>query len=148
MRELGLEAGMFDRNGVSRRGFVGGVASAVAGSYLTLKAPRNLWAAPTPPLPRRGEDPYDLLAKLHYNENPYGPPESVLQAMTRAFKYANRYGSPDGDIVEAIAGHHNVEPEQVVLGAGSGEILDVAGSAFASHGKKVLGVSPSYGYVY
>jgi histidinol-phosphate aminotransferase len=68
--------------------------------------------------------------------------------MTRAFKYANRYGYPDGDIVEEIAKHHGVPPEHVVLGAGSGEILDVAGSAFASNGKKVLGVSPSYGYVY
>lgn len=141
---------MFDRNGVTRRSFVGGVASAVAGGYLSIASPAELWGATTRRAERRrgGEDPYDLLAKLHYNENPYGPPDSVLQAMTRAFKYANRYGYPDGDIVEEIAKHHNVPPETVVLGAGSGEILDVAGSAFASNGKKVLGVAPSYGYVY
>jgi hypothetical protein len=35
-----------------------------------------------------------------------------------------------------------------VLGAGSGEILDVMGSAFASNGKKVVGAEPSYGFVY
>ena len=146
---------MFDRNGVTRRDFVGGIASAVAGGYLTVRSPAELLASSArrgarnggvPP--RGGEDPYDLLAKLHYNENPYGPPESVLKAMTQAFKYANRYGYPDGDIVQEIANHHGVTPEHVVLGAGSGEILDVAGSAFAGNGKKVLGVEPSYGYVY
>jgi histidinol-phosphate aminotransferase len=146
---------MFDRNGVSRRGFVGGVASALAGGYLGVGSPRDLWARAgrartltyEPPV-RQGEDPYDLLAKLHYNENPYGPQESVLKAMTQAFKYANRYGYPDGDIVQEIAKYHAVKPEQVVLGAGSGEILDVVGSAFAGNGKKVLGVEPSYGFVY
>jgi histidinol-phosphate aminotransferase len=139
---------MFDRNGVSRRGFVGGVASAIAGGYLSVRSPTDLWAGTSGPSRCGAEDPYDLLAKLHYNENPYGPPESVVKAMTQAFKYANRYGYPDGNIVEEIAKHHNVKPEQVVLGAGSGEILDVTGSAFAGNGKKVLGVEPSYGFVY
>ncbi|MGH7617147.1 MAG: pyridoxal phosphate-dependent aminotransferase [Gemmatimonadaceae bacterium] len=133
---------MFDGNGVTRRGFVGGMASAMVGGYLGVR-PRAEWMSR-----RGGEDPYDLLAKLHYNENPYGPPESVLKAMTQAFKYANRYGYPDGDIVQTIAKHHGLAPEQVVLGAGSGEILDVMGSAFASSGKKVLGVAPSYDFVY
>lgn len=136
---------MFDQNGVTRRSFVGGMASAVAGGYVNFKSPSRLW----PHASRGGEeDPYDLVAKLHYNENPYGPSDAVLKAMTKAFKYANRYGYPDADIVQKIAAYHGVESSQVVLGAGSGEILDVAGSAFASNGKKVLGVEPSYGYVY
>jgi histidinol-phosphate aminotransferase len=137
---------MFDQNGVTRRSFVGGVATAVAGGYVNFRSPPKLSRAE--PFRRAEEDPYDLVAKLHYNENPYGPSDAVLKAMTKAFKYANRYGYPDGDIVRKIAEHHGVEPNQVVLGAGSGEILDVAGSAFASNGKKVLGVEPSYGYVY
>ena len=33
---------MFGRNGVSRRGFVGGVASALG--YLSFKSPSELWA--------------------------------------------------------------------------------------------------------
>jgi len=40
-----------------------------------------------------------------------------------------------------------VKPENVVLAAGSGEILDVVGTAFATD-KKVVGVEPSYGFVY
>jgi histidinol-phosphate aminotransferase len=143
------EIAMLTQNGLSRRGFVGGVATAVG--YLTLKSPMDLLAEPRrfliPPVPQEGDD-YDLLAKVNFNENPYGPTESVMKAMNQAFKYANRYGYPDGGIIDEIAKHHGVKPENVVLGAGSGEILDVMGSAFASNGKKVVGVEPSYGFVY
>ena len=132
--------------GVSRRGFLGGVA-ATAGS-LALRPDLLAGEPPRFTIPRAPEDDYDLLAKLHYNENPYGPPESVKNAMNKAYKYANRYGYPDGNIVEEIAKHHGVKPTHVVLGAGSSEILDVVGSAFASNGKKVVGVEPSYSYVY
>jgi len=140
---------MFDRNGVSRRGFVGGVATALG--YLSLKSPMALWAQQAggqQPRPRATVDEYDHFAKLGNNENPYGPPDSVMKAMTQAFKYANRYGYPDGGIVDEIAKHHGVKPENIMLGAGSGEILDVVGSAFAADGKKVVGVEPSYSQVY
>ena len=55
----------------------------------------------------------ELLAPLANNENPWGPPESVMQAMNGAFKYANRYGYPDGNIVEEIAKHpaHKIRPQ-------------------------------------
>jgi histidinol-phosphate aminotransferase len=140
---------MFVRNGLSRRGFVGGVATALG--YLTFKSPLELWAqgrGGQQPRPLRTATEYDALAKLANNENPYGPPDSVMKAMTDAFKYANRYGYPDGGIVDEIAKHHGVKPENVMLGAGSGEILDVVGSAFAGGGKKVVGVEPSYSQVY
>ncbi|MGH7459466.1 MAG: pyridoxal phosphate-dependent aminotransferase [Longimicrobiales bacterium] len=92
---------------------------------------------------------YDAMAKLGNNENPWGPPESVMKAMTKAFKYANRYGYPDGDIVTEIAQHHGVKNENIMMAAGSGEILDVVGVSFLSGGKgKVLGVEPSYTQVY
>lgn len=143
---------MASNNGMSRRGFVGGVATAVGA--LTLKPGLDLFGEETPEAVARrlravrpAEDPYDLLAKLSFNENPYGPPESVLKAMTTAFKYANRYGYPDGDIVQAIAKHHGLDERNVLLAAGSGEILDVVGTVFA-HDKKVIGVEPSYGFVY
>lgn len=140
------------KNEMSRRGFVGGIAGAMG--LLTLGAPRDVLAmtaladARWQRRARTSEDPYDLLAKVNFNENPYGPTDAVLQAMTHAFKFANRYNAPDNDLVHVIAAHHGVKPEQVVLGAGSGEILDVVGSAFASGGKTVVGVEPSYGFVY
>jgi histidinol-phosphate aminotransferase len=128
---------------MQRRRFVSGVASTVGALALN---PRLSAHAQQRALMQRDE--YDSLAKLAANENPYGPPESVMQAMTGAFKYANRYGYPDGNIVAEIAQHHGVKTENILLGAGSGEILDVAGTAFLQGGKKVVSVEPTFDSVY
>jgi histidinol-phosphate aminotransferase len=136
---------------VSRRKFMGGLA--FAAGCLSLPPASQLLAQLPPPQSGpggralSGED-YDKLAKLSLNENPYGPPESVLNAMKSALKYANRYSYPDGGLVEAIASHHGVTAGNVLLGAGSTEILDVADETFLEGGRKVLGVRPTYGQVY
>jgi histidinol-phosphate aminotransferase len=141
---------------LSRRIFVGGVAASAVGA-LSLKPGAALWAQGAPQGTPNGQQPrqrntpeeYDSYAKLGNNENPYGPPESVMQAMTGAFKYANRYGYPDGNITDEIAKHHGVKPENILLGAGSGELLNVVGLSFLEGpDKKVVGVEPSYAQVY
>jgi len=141
------------KHAVSRRGFVGGLATALG--YLTVKPHAPVWAqgisgsrAPLTPNGQQAVDEYDAFAKLANNENPYGPSDAVMKAMTRAFKYANRYGYPDGGIVEEIAKHHGVKPENVMLGAGSGEILDVSCSAFLPGEEKIVGSDPSYSILY
>ena len=91
---------------------------------------------------------YDKLVKLANNENPYGPSDAVMKAMNDAWKYANRYQYPDGGIVAAIAEHHGVKPENVVLGCGSTEILKVVDDAFLPDHKLVVGVEPTYETVY
>ncbi|MGQ0702335.1 MAG: pyridoxal phosphate-dependent aminotransferase [Gemmatimonadales bacterium] len=135
---------------VTRRRFVGGVAAAVG--YVGLKPPLRLWAqqgqGPGQQRQRRTVEEYDQFAKIANNENPYGPSEKVLKAMTDAFKYANRYAYPDGGITEAIAKHHGVKEENVMLGAGSGENLDICCTALLQDGKKVVGVEPSYNILY
>jgi histidinol-phosphate aminotransferase len=134
----------------SRRGFVGGVATALG--YLTLDPDRRLWAQSiggTRAIPPNGPaDEYDTLAKLANNENPYGPSEAVMKAMTQALKYANRYGYPDGGITDAIAKHHGVKGENVLLGSGSGEILDVACNTYLRGGRKILSSEPSYDVIF
>jgi histidinol-phosphate aminotransferase len=137
---------------VSRRSFFGGLAAALG--YLGLGPSTDLFAQNRPgavgnAVPRmRGSDDYDAIAHLSSNENCWGPPESVMKAMNNAWKYSNRYGYPDANIVGEIAKHHGVKPENILLGAGSGEILDVVGTTFLLGGKKVLGVEPSYSSVY
>jgi histidinol-phosphate aminotransferase len=153
---------MDSNNNVSRRKFVGGAAAgAVAATlgYVTLRpggllsggvAEGQAASAPVTPTASAAAaaDEYDSLAKLANNENPYGPPESVINAMNSAAKYSNRYGYPDSGIVQAIADHHGVKPDNVLLGAGSGEILEVVGTTFLLGNKKVVGCDPSYGSVY
>src|SRR5215212_2803475 len=135
---------------LSRRGFVGGLATTVGA--LTLR-PELAWAtapsgAPLSYLPFGPEEDYDAMAKVANNENPYGPPESVMKALTHAMKYSNRYGYPDGGIVEAIAKHHGVKPENVMIAAGSGEILDIVANTFLPPGKRMVSADPSYDNVF
>ena len=138
------------RTAVSRRTFMGGVATAIGaigvGSPLDLLAQQG--TPPARPRDQRAPEEYDTLAKLANNENPYGPSEVVIQAMTKAFKYANRYGYPDGNVLDAIAKHHDVPTNQVMIAAGSGEILDVCCTALLQDGKKIVGCDPSYEILY
>lgn len=136
---------------VSRRQFVGGLA-ATLGTFGSVRfdartAPRPQAAAPAR---RRAMtiDEYDAAAKLAFNENPYGPSESVVKAMASAHRFYSRYGYPDADILDEIAAHHGVARENVLLGAGSSEILEVAGRTFLPGGRKVIGVEPTFADVY
>jgi histidinol-phosphate aminotransferase len=134
---------------VSRRTFMGGVAAAVG--YLGVKPEADLLAQGASPRARAAAAPaddWDSFAHLSSNENCWGPPESVMKAMNNAWKYSNRYGYPDGNLVGEIAKHHGVKGENILLTAGSGEALDVIGTTYLQGGKKVLGVEPSYSSVY
>ena len=134
------------RHSLSRRRFFGGVAAALG--VLGLRPASGLFAQGGTAQFRGSSAEYDGFAKLASNENNWGPPESVMKAMTGSWKYANRYGYPDGNIVQAIAEHHGVKPEHILLTAGSSEVLQVVGTTFLQGGKKVLGVDPSYNSVY
>ena len=143
------------KDAVSRRKFVGGLAAALG--YVSSGAGLDVFAQgraagqglPTGvPRPQQTPAQYDALAKLANNENNWGIPDSVMKAMEGAWKYAGRYGYPDPGIAEAIAEFDGVKPENVMITAGSGEVLNVVGTTFLLGGKKVLGVEPSYNSVY
>ena len=131
---------------VSRRKFFG-TAAATVGVLGLAKSPELLAQVTTQRFGGNDAD-YDRMVKLASNENNYGPPKAVMDSMQGAWKYANRYGYPDGDVIEAIAAHHGLKPENVLLTAGSGEVLQVVGTTFLLGGKKVVGADPSYGSVY
>ena len=148
---------------VSRRHFIGGVTAAaalgtvgvtpqVAEARVRRAADRGIRYLPGgAPMHRTLQsrvDEYDALAHLSSNENPFGPSEKALEAMTYAFKYSMRYGYPDNDVQRRIADAHDVPRDHTLMGAGSGEILDVVGLTWLAHDKKVVGVEPSYGSVY
>ena len=139
------------QNSATRRTFIGTMATAlgVAGlrpSFDLFAQERR--ARQGEPGEEHPEENYDEMAKLASNENCWGPSDEVVKAMKDAFKYGNRYQYPDGGIVEAIARHHGLKKENVILGAGSGEILKVIGEVFTADHKRVVGVDPSYDSVY
>ncbi len=130
------------RSPFSRRQFVGGVAATIGA--LSLRPEAELLAQGQTVQFSGGDAEYDAYVKLASNENNFGPPPSVMKAMNDAWKYANRYGYPDGNINDVIAAHHGVKRENILLTAGSGEGLNVMATTYLKPWKKVLGVSPSY----
>ena len=96
-----------------------------------------------PPLPPGVDE-----IRLSSNENPLGPGHRVLDAIERKFPEAGRYpfnSSPsDANLVAAIAAQHKVKPENVVLGAGSQEILKNAVRAFTSPERGLVTASPTF----
>jgi histidinol-phosphate aminotransferase len=82
---------------------------------------------------------------LNSNENPYGPAPSALDAMTKAEHAAARYpDAAEERLAEAIGRLHGVEPDRVVLGCGSGEVLQMADMAFLGPGRKVVVAEPTF----
>ena len=78
------------------------------------------------------------LVKLSANENPLGCSPKALAARAEAVHPALY---PDGDstaLREAIGQMHGIEPNRVIMGSGSGELLYLAASAYAGPGDEVL----------
>jgi histidinol-phosphate aminotransferase len=79
------------------------------------------------------------IIKLASNENPLGPSECVRAAMSAAAAEANFY--PDGGafyLRRALAAKLKVDPESIVLGNGSNEIIEFVGHAFLRPGTAVV----------
>ncbi|MGH9741597.1 MAG: histidinol-phosphate transaminase [Candidatus Acidiferrum sp.] len=65
--------------------------------------------------------------KLASNENPLGPSPRAMEAARKALEHANRY--PDGGthlLREALAARTGVSTEEIFVGLGSSEIIDLA----------------------
>lgn len=122
---------------LSRRSFAGTLGLA-AGAAL-LESPLSLIAEAS-----RSPRPGGAIL-LNANENPYGPSPKALEAFMQAGRVANRY--PDAledQMREAIAKHHGVLPEQVVLGCGSSEILQMADLAFSGPSLRIVAAEPTF----
>src|SRR5207302_10047450 len=71
------------------------------------------------------------VVRVSSNENPYGPSQKALQAMTDAFNLAWRYPDEHADLlVDSLAQVNGVGRDQILLGDGSGEILKLCAEVF------------------
>lgn len=87
----------------------------------------------------------EVRARLNSNENPYGPSERARRAMIEAFDEGCRYPWRQYNALEElIARKEGVSPEHVVLGAGSHEILRLAGTAYGLQGGEALIPHPTF----
>ncbi len=86
----------------------------------------------------RGLDPEEIV-KLASNENPFGPSPKALAAAERALQDLRLY--PDGGGIalrKKIALARGIQPDEIVLGNGSNEIIELLGHAFLRPGDEVV----------
>ena len=84
--------------------------------------------------------------KLNTNENPYPPSPMVREAISAQVDGLRLYSSPDGKAFrESLARYHEIDPDHVVLGNGSDDVLNVLVRSFVGPGKARLGtLIPQY----
>ncbi len=83
--------------------------------------------------------------KLASNENPLPPSDRVQKAIIAALSSLDRY--PDGSgfyLRQALAKKHGVMPDQVVLGNGSNELIELLVRAFLRPGDEAVVPHPSF----
>ena len=96
-----------------------------------------------------GEQPQDQqYVKLNTNESPFPPSPKVLEALSQAeISKLNLYSDPTcGQLVKAIAKRYGLQPENVITGNGSDEILAFAFRAFCGEGRGLAYADITYGF--
>lgn len=89
----------------------------------------------------------DGLIKLNANENPYGPSPMARLAMAQHNNLSNRYGwDINGELIEALAQKNKITADNILLGAGSTELLDLTARFAATKKGSLIIAAPSYGY--
>ena len=85
------------------------------------------------------------IIKLASNENPLGPSPRALAAISRAASELTRY--PDGsgfDLKAALAARYRVAADQIVIGNGSNDILELVAHAFLRSGRSAVYAQHSF----
>ncbi|WP_417268787.1 histidinol-phosphate transaminase [Celeribacter sp.] len=77
--------------------------------------------------------------KLSSNENPFGAPEAAKEAFSRAAHNMHRYPNTDHAALRGAIGEiHNLDPERIICGVGSDEIITFLCQCYAGVGDEVL----------
>lgn len=91
-----------------------------------------------------------FLARIGANECLFGPSPAAVEAMAQAGRDIWKYGDPEGhDLRHAIADHHGVLPENVVLGSGIDGLLGHVVRMFVEPGVSVVtsdGAYPTFNF--
>ncbi len=85
------------------------------------------------------------IVKLASNESPYGASPLVAAALREALDEIHRYPDAAGNrLREALAARHDVEPDWIVLGHGSVELIENTAKAFLDAGDEAVLAKPSF----
>jgi histidinol-phosphate aminotransferase len=87
----------------------------------------------------------DWVIKLASNENPLGPSQKAIEAISNSLLGINRY--PDANAIElkeAIASRLQLQTEQIILTNGADELITLISETFLEEGDEVIVPSPSF----
>lgn len=89
---------------------------------------------------------HDDILKLSSNENPHGPPPAAVAAARDAAASMHLYPPTDHTgLRQAIADVHDLDPDRIICGVGSDEIIHWLCQAYVGPGDEVL--HPEYGFL-
>lgn len=83
--------------------------------------------------------------KLASNENPLGPSPAALEVLKDSFRDINRY--PDGSgfyLTRELSASLGISPEEIILGNGSNELIDIAVRTYMKDGDEAVMAVPSF----
>ncbi len=79
------------------------------------------------------------LAKLSSNESPLGPSQNAVNSLGQVIQNLHEYPDPTArQLREAIAETHGLNPDNIVCGAGSDELLSLIANAYLSKGDEAV----------
>jgi len=133
---------------LSRRRFFRNVGLGSAGvlstSYIIGRGHEAMAAEPGVPQPPNDNG----FIRISSNENARGPGKKTIDALHNAISPRVGRGYPPdytGDLVDTIAALYKVDKDHVIVGTGSGPILDGGTRAFCSPTKPLVTAAPTYG---
>src|SRR6201986_4037684 len=94
------------------------------------------------PVPEAGRKMF----KLSANETPFGPSPKAIEAFTKAAAHLEDY--PEGTsrvLREAIGRAFGLDPDRIICGAGSDEILNLLAHTYLKHGDEAI--STTHGFL-
>ncbi|KOM29757.1 hypothetical protein LR48_Vigan773s000200 [Vigna angularis] len=92
---------------------------------------------------RLGQKPEDIV-KLDANENPYGPPPEVMEALG-SIKFPYVYPDPESRRLRAaLAEESGLEAEYILVGCGADELIDLIIRCVLDPGDKIVDCPPTF----
>lgn len=89
--------------------------------------------------------PPEKIIRLNGNENPYGASPAVAAALA-AFPNFNHYPDPEQrQLRQVLSGYVGVDPERIIAGNGSDELIDMLFRMFIGPGDNIINLTPTFG---
>jgi len=82
--------------------------------------------------------------RLDLNENAYGPSGAAVEAIHAGVQSVGHFPDSSDTLISSLAKAHGVHSDQILIGAGTSEVLRMAALACLGAGRKLVMAAPTY----